>query len=83
MVSDKKSDIDGMLDRIMLERLKQFDVPKEVRDELKRQILALFQRPENKRFGATVMTVEASMAADVSRKEKRTQEPGPNTPKVI
>jgi hypothetical protein len=80
---DKSNDMTVTLDRILRERLDQFEVPVEVRNELRRDILAFFQRPEKKPFGAAVMTPEASMAADQARKEKRAQKPGENTPKVI
>ena len=80
---DKSTDIAQTLDRVLRERLEQFEVPAEVRNELRRDILAFFQRPEIKPFGAAVMTPEASMAADQARKEKRTQTPGTNTPKII
>jgi len=82
-MADKSTDPAQTLDRIFRERLEQFEVPAEIRAELRNDILAFFQRPEVKPFGAAVMTVEASMAADQARKEKRTQAPGPNTPKII
>jgi len=83
MASDKSADLTQTVDRILRERLEQFEVPSEVRNELRRDILAFFQRPETKPFGATVMTPEASIAADQARKEKRTQDPGTNTPKIV
>lgn len=83
MVSDKNMNLTNTIDRILRERLEQFEVPNEVRQELRREILAFFQRPETKPFGAAVMTPEASMAADQARKEKRVQSPGSNTPKII
>jgi len=83
MASDRNTDITQTLDRLLRERLEQFEVPPEVRNELRRDILAFFQRPETKPFGAAVMTAEASMAADQARKEKRPQKPGGNTPKII
>jgi hypothetical protein len=83
MASDKNTDITQTLDRILRERLEQFEVPSEVRQELRRDILAFFQRPETKPFGAAVMTPEASMAADQARKDSKTQEPGTHTPKVV
>lgn len=80
---NKKIDHTTTVDRILRERLDQYDVPPEVRGEIRREILAFFQRPETKPFGAAVMTVEASMAADQARKDKRTQSPGTNTPKIV
>ena len=83
MASDKSTDLTNTIDRILRERLNQYEVPSEVRTELRREILAFFQRPETKPFGAAVMTIEASIAADQARKEKRPQAPGGNTPKII
>lgn len=83
MASDKNADPTQVVARILRERLEQFDVPVEVREELRKEILAFFQRPETKPFGATVMTPEASIAADQARKEKRPQAPGSATPKII
>lgn len=82
-MADKNTNPAQTLDRIFRERLEQFEVPQEVRAELRDAVLTFFQRPEVKPFGAAVMTVEASMAADQARKEKRTQTPGTNTPKII
>lgn len=82
MASDKSTDLGQTLDRILRERLEQFEVPAEVRQELRRDILAFFQRPEQKPFGAAVMTPEASIAADQARKEKRAQRPG-SGPKIV
>jgi len=64
MVSDKKTDKKTTLERILRERLEQFNVPAEVRSSLHDEIMAFFERPEKKVFGAAVMTAEASMAAD-------------------
>ncbi len=83
MASDRNADILPTLDRILRERLEQFDVAVEVRNELRNEILAFFQRPEIEKFGATIMTPEASMAADQARKSGRPQPPGAHTPKVI
>lgn len=81
MPSERSTDLSVTLDRILRERLEQFSVPQEVRAELRKEILAFFQRPEKKPFGACVMTPEASIAADQARKEKRTQKGGA-TPEV-
>jgi len=83
MPSEKKTNLNTTLERILRERLEQFDVPTEVRNELRKEILAFFQRPEQKPFGAAVMTGEASMAADQARKEGKTQGPGTNTPRIV
>lgn len=82
MASDKNTDPGQTLDRILRERLEQFEVPTEVRQELRRDILAFFQRPEQKPFGATVMTPEGSMASDQARREKRPQRPGTG-PRIV
>jgi hypothetical protein len=55
------------VDRILRERLEDFKVPSEVRNAIAQEILAFMQRPERKPFGATVMTPEASIAADKAR----------------
>lgn len=59
------------LDRILRERLENFNVPLEVRAALRTEIMTFFGRPERKPFGACVMTPEASVAADKERVEKR------------
>jgi len=82
MNSDKSTDVTNTLNRILRERLEQFNVPPEVQAELRKEILAFFQRPEKKPFGACVMSPQASIAADQARKEKKTQKGGP-TPEII
>lgn len=83
MTDDRRStDITNTVDRILRERLEQFNVPLETRQELRRAILAFLQRPEKKPHGAAVMTPEASMAADQARKDGKVQEGGP-TPQII
>lgn len=81
MVSDRSSDPSVSLDRILRERLEQFEVPVEVRNALKSEILAFFQRPERQPFGACVMTPEASMAADQERVGK-TVDPDSAKPRI-
>lgn len=82
-MDDRRStDITNTVDRIIRERLEQFNVPLETRQEIRREVLAFLQRPEKKPHGATVMTPEASMASDQARKDKRVQDGGP-TPQVI
>ncbi len=63
--------LNDTLDRILRERLEQFDVPTATRQEIRNEILAFFQRPETKPFGACVMTPEASMAADQQRRGEK------------
>ena len=83
MASDKSTDLSVTLDRILRERLEAFNVPQEIRGELRKEILAFFQRPERQPFGACVMTPEASIAADQARKEKKGPQKGGSTPKVV
>jgi len=70
------------LDRLLRERLDQFEVPQEVRSALRQDILAFFGRPERNPFGACVMTPEASVAADKERIEKR-GDPNNAKPRII
>ena len=70
------------LDRILRERLEQYNVPQEVRAELRKEIMAFFGRPERNPFGACVMTPDASVAADKERIEKR-NDPNNAKPKII
>ena len=70
------------LDRILRERLANFNVPSEIRTELRSELLAFFNRPEKKPYGATVMTPEASIASDQARKDRKVQDSGP-TPQII
>lgn len=71
-----------LLTRILRERLDQYKVPAEVRDALCEEILSAMERPERKPFGATVMTQEASLAADQARKRGRAEKTDAK-PKVI
>lgn len=82
MVSDRSTDILTTVDRILRERLEQFNVPAEVRNELRNDLLAFLQRPEKKPFGACVMTPSASMAADQALKNRATQKGG-SKPEII
>jgi hypothetical protein len=70
------------LDRILRERLDQYNVPQEVRAELRKEVMAFFGRPERKPFGACVMTPEASVAADKERVAKRA-DPNSAKPTII
>ena len=77
MASDKSNNLNTTVDRILRERLKQFEVPNEVLAELKDELLAFFGRPEKTPFGACVMTPGASIAADQARKTGKPQKGGP------
>ena len=82
MVSDRSNDLTVTVDRILRERLEQFNVPSEIRNELRNELLAFFQRPERQPFGACIMTPAASIAADQARKTKETQVGGAR-PEII
>lgn len=69
--NNNSNDMTLTVDRILRERLEQYDVPQEVRAELRKDLMSFFGRPERKPFGACVMTPEASVAADKERIEKR------------
>jgi hypothetical protein len=75
---DKLNDNISTLDRILRERLEQYNVPVEVRTELRKEISAFFQRPERDLYGSCVMTPEASASAD---RERLTKEFDPKAPK--
>jgi hypothetical protein len=81
-MSNNSNDNSLTLDRILRERLDQFNVPQEVRANLRQEIMAFFGRPERKPFGACVMTPEASVAADKER-EKKPVDPETARPKII
>lgn len=76
-------DVKLNIDRILRERLEQFDVPATVRNNIRQELLAFFQRPEKKPFGACVMTPSASMAADQARKDGKTQDGNSSKPEII
>ena len=78
----QQNNLSTSIDRILRERLEQFNVPVEVRTALKNEILAFFQRPEKKPYGAAIMTPEASMASDQARKNGVVQDGGP-TPLIL
>ena len=80
---DKSNDIVVMVDRLMRERLEQFDVPSQVRTGLRNDLMALFERPEKKPYGAVVMTPEASYASDVARKNKNSDDPESSKPTIM
>lgn len=82
MSKQNSNDSELTLDRILRERLEQFEVPLEVRSQLRTELLSFFGRPERKPFGACVMTPEASVAADKERQEKR-GDPGNAKPRII
>jgi hypothetical protein len=68
---ERRNETQNYLDRILRERLDAFAVPSEIRNSIRDEILSLIERPERKPYGACVMTPEASMAADMAKKENR------------
>jgi hypothetical protein len=82
MPSERSNSLNTTVDRILRERLNQFEVPNDVITALKEEILAFFERPEKKPFGACVMTPAASIAADQARKEGKAQRGG-SKPEII
>lgn len=71
MASETNNSMAGIVERILRERLDQFKVPVEVREQIASEILGILERPERKPYGAAVMTAEASMAADRARERKQ------------
>lgn len=67
MPTEPKNDNESVLDRVLRERLEQYKVPAEVRAELAAEIKSVLSRPERAKYGAAVMTPEASLAADKAR----------------
>jgi hypothetical protein len=67
-MTSQQEDLSIAVARILRERLEQFDVPAEVRAELATGLLNLLGRPERTKFGACVMTPEASMDGDRQRR---------------
>lgn len=63
-----RTGIEDTLRKLLQERLKDFEVPHEVRDGLVADIIGAIEAPSKKRLGATVMTAEASRDADRERK---------------
>jgi len=68
---NNRNDSSLTLDRILRERLEPFQVPQEIREELRKELMAFFGKPERNPYGACVMTPAASVAADKERMEKR------------
>ena len=66
MASSK--DLSKKIDSLLRERLENFEVSKKIRDSLRDDILAALEAPASNRYGAAVMTQEASLAADTERK---------------
>lgn len=67
MASETNNKTADIVERILRERLEQFNVPVEIRNKIAAEILGILERPERKPYGAAVMTPEASIAADRAR----------------
>jgi len=81
-MAERKAETNAILDRILRERLAPFNVPVEIRNSIRDEVLSLIERPERKPYGACVMTPEASMAADMAKKENRIPDQSAK-PKII
>jgi hypothetical protein len=67
-MTSQQEDLPIAVARILRERLEQYEVPAEVRAELAANLMNLLGRPERTKFGACVMTPEASMDGDRQRR---------------
>jgi len=67
-MTERQENLDIAIARLLRERLEQFEVPVEVRNELGDALLGLLGRPERTKFGACVMTPQASMDGDRQRR---------------
>jgi hypothetical protein len=83
MATDPKNDIDSIIDRVLRERLADFDVPVEVRNEIAREMLNILARPERKPYGACVMTPGASEAADRARTSGKSTPGDGEKPQIV
>lgn len=59
-----------LIDRVLRERLKEWDIPKQILNSIRDELIIAMNQPEKKPFGAAVMTAAASMAADEERLTK-------------
>lgn len=82
VMGERSTDLQHGLDRLLHERLDQFEVPGTIIVELRKEILAFFQRPEKNVHGCAVMTPEASVAADRER-ETKIFDANAHKPKII
>lgn len=82
MASETNNNIASVVERILRERLEQFKVPPEIRQQIAAEILGILERPERKPYGAAVMTAEASMAADRARERKKAS-PDDTKPQIM
>lgn len=83
-MTEKQETIQVAVARLLRERLEQFEVPVEVRNELTEGLLNLLGRPERSKTGACVMTAEASMEADRQRGNgPGNLAPGSGKPRIV
>jgi hypothetical protein len=82
MPNQHGEDIGSVIMRLMRERLDSYEIPSATLQELKNEILKAVGTPERTKFGACVMTPQASMAADQQRKGN-TVPPGSAKPDVV
>jgi hypothetical protein len=62
--------VEKSIDRLLQERLEQFKVPVEVRNNLRIEIMAIVSRPDSGPQGTYVYRPEQSMQGDLERKNK-------------
>ena len=74
--------MEEMIDRILKERLNQYQVPIEIQNEIRKELMSAMSRPEKQKKGCTIMTPSASMAADLARKSGKPQVGG-EKPQVL
>ena len=79
-MSKPQEDLPSAINRVLRERLEQFEIPVEVRKNIATELLNLVGRPERQKSGVTIMTPEASMDAD---RQRRGETPIGNKPRVI
>lgn len=79
---NKAASTTAIVDRILRERLEDFEVPSKLRNTIRDEILSIVSRPERNPSGACIMTPEASAASDQIRQGKIQAEDAPN-PKIV
>ncbi len=77
----KQQDLKTTIEGLLRERLADFKVPHEVRAALVDDIMGAIEAPNRKKHGATVMTHEASLAADQERRHGA--DPSRAKPRVV
>jgi hypothetical protein len=82
MSTDPKNNIEAVIDRILRERLNDFNVPREIQHNIRDEFIQVLARPERTPYGACVMTPEASLAADKA-KQRGTASPDDEKPRIV